>query len=206
MLIRYRRFAPSISYIDIQGVRHRRSPTFNIESHRYVNNRVTDIEVSWLQYRTNTLRLVDIVYDIEGHTDIRYRRSCHTYRVRYRIRYSTQPISFTAEQKLRLPRRYHVCSEKSQRHVPWIPAESCTLFYARFHSSARSRRLWCCRIVTGFLTCPDIGTFVRISVYPDIIPDISFPWWCRTAAADASALKRWTFGDQGREDQKKAQF
>jgi hypothetical protein len=41
---------------------------------------------------------------------------------------ATEPISFTTEQNLPLPRLYHACAEESERHVPWIPTESCTLF------------------------------------------------------------------------------
>ena len=33
-------------------------------------------------------------------------------------------MSFTAAQKLRLPRTHHACAEESQRHVPWIPTPS----------------------------------------------------------------------------------
>jgi hypothetical protein len=99
-----------------------------------VKNRVTDMEVSCLRYHdwTNTLQYrmlisftiskVTLTFVIKGHVI--------TYLVQYRIQYSIQPMPFTAERKLPLPRFYHSCAE---RHVPWIPAESCTLF-AQFHS------------------------------------------------------------------------
>ena len=63
-----------------------------------------------------TISKVNLTFDIEGHVII--------YRVRYRIRYSIHPTSFTAERKLLLPRLHHACAEDSQRHVPWIPAPS----------------------------------------------------------------------------------
>ncbi len=46
------------------------------------------------------------------------------YQVRYRIRHSMHPMSFTAERKLPLPRRHHAGAEESQRHETWIPAPS----------------------------------------------------------------------------------
>jgi hypothetical protein len=73
----------------IEGVLYRRSYCpiskvllFDIEGKKplisEVRNRVTDIEVSCLRYRTNTLRYgLSISYvDIEGLSDVRYRRSC----------------------------------------------------------------------------------------------------------------------------------
>ncbi len=121
---------------------------FDIKGHQppisNVNNRVTDIQVSWLQCRTNSLWYHDrmlIFYTILKVTlTSRYRRSCHTCRFRYLIQYSTQTISFTSEQKLPLPRLFHSCTEESQRHVPWIPAESCTLFLRK--STACPTEIW----------------------------------------------------------------
>ncbi len=51
-------------------------------------------------------------FDIEG--------NAIKYRGRYRIRYSIHPMSFTAEQKLPLPRLHHAGTEESQRYEPWI--------------------------------------------------------------------------------------
>jgi hypothetical protein len=61
MLVRYRRFATSISYVDIKGIRYLRSHHSILK----VMNRVADIEVSCLRYRTNTIRyLMLILYTI----------------------------------------------------------------------------------------------------------------------------------------------
>jgi hypothetical protein len=71
---------------------------------------------------------VDIVYDIEGLSDVQIgsisKGHVMIYRVRYRIQYSIDQMSFTAELNLTLPRLYHACAEESQRHVQWIPAPS----------------------------------------------------------------------------------
>jgi hypothetical protein len=126
--LRYRYMVFDIEGL-LNGVRYRRShysisKVTNLRSK--VMNRVADIEVSCLRYRTNTIRYrmlisytiskVFLTFDIEGHVI--------TYRIRYRIRYSIHPMPFTAERKLPLPRLHHACAEESQRHVPWIHAPS----------------------------------------------------------------------------------
>jgi hypothetical protein len=111
--------------IDVLHLRYRMSisKVFDIESISKVMDRVVDIEVSCLRYRTNTLRncmlisyTIFLTFDIEGHVII--------YWFWYRIQYSIHPMSFTAERKLPLPRLHHACGEESQQHVPWIPALS----------------------------------------------------------------------------------
>ncbi len=122
MPIRYRRFAPSISYVDSEGVRYRRSycsiSKMTKPSMSKVMNRDVGIEVSCLRYRTNIIRYrililytiskVFLTFDIEGYV-IKYRG-------RYRKRYNIHPMSFTAERKLPLPRLHHAGAEESQRH------------------------------------------------------------------------------------------
>ncbi len=149
MLIRYRRFAPSTSYIDIKGARYRRphcsiSKVTNLHyrtSILWLNNRVADIEVSVLWYRTNTLRFsmlksytiskVTLTFDIEGHV-------IHIgFDIGYYIAHS-QYYSLRSRQAL-IP-LYHAWAEESPRHVPWIPAESCTLCLR--NSTACSRDIW----------------------------------------------------------------
>jgi hypothetical protein len=93
-----------------------------------VMNMVVDIEVSSLRYRTlnvrdpmlilYTISKVFLTFDIEGHGHVT------KYRGRYRIRYGTHPMAFTAERKLPLPRLHHAGIEESQRHEPWIHAPS----------------------------------------------------------------------------------
>jgi hypothetical protein len=137
MPIRYRRFAPSISYVDIEGIRYRRShfsiskvTSFDIDGDKpsisKVMNTVVDIEVTYLRYRiyidryrmliSYMISKVFLTFDFEGYV-IKYRG-------RYRIRYSIHPMSFTAERKLPLPRLHHAGAEESQRHKPWITAPS----------------------------------------------------------------------------------
>jgi hypothetical protein len=89
-----------------------------------VMNTVVDIEVSSLRiyidrYRmliSYTILKVFLTFDVEGYV-IKYRGRC-------RKRYSTHPMSFTAERKLPLPRLHHVGAKESPRHEPWIPAPS----------------------------------------------------------------------------------
>jgi hypothetical protein len=85
MCIRYRRFAPSMSYFDIKGSRYRRSNNLISKVISKVMNRIVDIEFSCLPYRINIVRYrmlisytilkVFLTFDIEGHVII--------YRVRY---------------------------------------------------------------------------------------------------------------------------
>ncbi len=63
-----------------------------------------------------TISKVFLAYDIEGYVT--------KYRVRYRLRYSIHPMSFTVERKLPLPRLHHAGAEESQRHEPWTTAPS----------------------------------------------------------------------------------
>ena len=129
MYIRYRRFAHSISYIDIEGVRYRRlQPSISYRLKLRYRRSIAGFPISKLNNFDIDTTHFDIVcrYRIRYRrfSDIRYRRSCHVYRVRYRTRYCTLPMAFTAAQKLCLPRTRHACAEESQRHVPWIPAPS----------------------------------------------------------------------------------
>jgi hypothetical protein len=79
-------------------------------------NRVVDIEVSCLRYRSIIVQYRMLIsYTIS---------KVFIYWVRYRIRYSIHPMSFTADRKHPLPWLHHACAEESQRHVPWIPAPS----------------------------------------------------------------------------------
>ncbi len=139
------RYRISISKVfDIKGlkVRYRRSPTF--ESRLRCRTSITASPIS----RLHDSDIEQTHLNIVCRHRILYRRShwrsiskVMSYKWgRYRIRYSTQPISFTAEQKLPLPRLYHSCAEESQRHVSWIPAESCTLFLR--NSTAYSTEIW----------------------------------------------------------------
>jgi hypothetical protein len=129
MHIRYRRFPHSISYIDIEGVQYRRlQPSISYSLKLRYRRSIAGYPISrFNNFDIDTSR-IDIVcrYRIRyrRNGDIRYRRSCHVYRVRYRTRYCKLPMSFTAAQKLCLPRTHHACAEESRRHVPWIPAPS----------------------------------------------------------------------------------
>jgi hypothetical protein len=70
-----------------------------------------------------------------GRSDLRYRRSCTKYRVRYdRVRYCILPMAaFSVEQRPSFPSLPYACDEESQRHVPWIPAPSFAQFYSLLH-------------------------------------------------------------------------
>ncbi len=117
---RYRRCLISkVTLFDIEGDK----PSIS-----KVMNRVVDFEVSCLRYRLYIKRYhmsisymilkvtVFLTFGIEGHV-IKYHD-----RGRYCIRYSIQPMSFTAERKLPLPWLHHACAVESQRHEPWIPS------------------------------------------------------------------------------------
>ncbi len=128
--------------IDVLHLRYRMSISklFDIEDHQHsiskVINRVVDIEASCLRYRTNTIRhrmlisytisKVDLTFDIDGHVI--------TCWVQYRIRYSIQPMSFTAERKLPLPQAQSLL----RRRVSAPRAlDSCWILhplFAHFHS------------------------------------------------------------------------
>ena len=134
MLIRYRRFYYSISYIDIGGIRYRITPESisKVENHRYRRSQ-TGMPISKFCLfdivHNYSISCFDIVYDIGGFSHNRYRvlivrYRTSEYRNRYSIRYCIHPMSFTAERKLPLPRRLHAGAEGSQRHEPWIPAPS----------------------------------------------------------------------------------
>jgi hypothetical protein len=81
--LRYRMSIPKV--YDIEGliIRYRKTDEGHKPLISKVMNRVVDIEVSCLRYRTNIsnkhrlISHVNIVYDIEGLSDVRYRRSCH---------------------------------------------------------------------------------------------------------------------------------
>ncbi len=82
ILSQYRRFAPSISYVDIEDVRYRRPnnpiskvKTFDIEGHEQgcpYQGFMPSISIKHC-----SISHVDIVYDIEGLSDVRYRSLCH---------------------------------------------------------------------------------------------------------------------------------
>jgi hypothetical protein len=96
MLIRYRRFAPSLSYFDIEGIRYRRSHCAiskfnNLRCRMSITgsliSRFHDFDIDsthfdiacYYDHDNEASKCVcdDIVYNFEGHTDVRYRRSCH---------------------------------------------------------------------------------------------------------------------------------
>jgi hypothetical protein len=137
VLIRYRRFlhSNSILYIDIEGVRYRRSH-YSISKIRSqtarsilvskVTNRTVDIELSSFRYRKyiiryRTLRSYTIskaafqvlTFDIEGH--IKKYRVRYRYRIRYNLNRDIHTMSFTAERKLPLPRLHHAAAELGRR-------------------------------------------------------------------------------------------
>jgi hypothetical protein len=104
MLVRYRRFLHSISFIDIEGVRYRTSlySISKLKNRRYRRSRtglsiskfcLFDIEHNY------SISCSDIAYDIEGLFHVRYRIYKYIfvryrtteYRDRYRIRYSIHP-------------------------------------------------------------------------------------------------------------------
>jgi hypothetical protein len=108
------RYRMSISkVIDIEGIiiRYRQSQTFDIECHG------KDCRYRGFMPSISTIHCsishTDIVYDMEGLSVVRYRRSCHNISVRYRIRYRIHPMSFTAKRKLPLRRLHHACAEDS---------------------------------------------------------------------------------------------
>jgi hypothetical protein len=94
------RYGMSISKVfDIEGliIRYRRSQTFDIEGHAQ-GCRYRDFMPSMSNIK-RSISHVDIVYDIEGFLTFDIEGHFITYQVRYRIRYSIHPMSFTVERK-----------------------------------------------------------------------------------------------------------
>jgi hypothetical protein len=126
----YTRYRISISKVfDIEGhtTRYRRRHTIDIKG--YEKDCRCRSFVSTISNINHSISYLDIVsiskafltFDIDCYV-VRYRTL--EYLVRYRIQCSIDPMAFTAERKLPLPRRHHAAADESQRHEPWIPATS----------------------------------------------------------------------------------
>ncbi len=90
-------------------------------------NRVVDIEVSCLRYRTNIVRYcMFISCNIEGLSDVQYRRSCHNISgsISYTIYPSPIPNGIHCGAEAPFAQAESRLRQESQRHMPWIPAPS----------------------------------------------------------------------------------